>query len=455
MVRGFFVGSVLLDALLWQRAHRTSIGNYRWVWVRVSMATDVEGDLHKPLMPPTRLGDVWRAWQPKLAVALHWFTRVGGGLLGLVVLLLAGWIFFIDDPLGGEPRTQSAVETAGSPNAPGNAAGSPSLVISSGNDNLAQPLPPPPELAPGEPRVLRVPSPDGTDPSTPGGAAPSAGNPSASAPRFDGRGGLPSVANPGLVERFDDHSFMPILGNHGERALDAYARPLEAGTIMPGQPRIALIVGGLGLSQTSTHEVLNSLPAATTLSFAPYGSSLSRWASRARQDGHEYLIEVPMEPFDYPNNDPGPHTLQVGLTEQANLERLHWALSRLPTPIGFMNYMGGRFASEESDLAPIIADAVGRGLMVVDDGRSARSRMSHVASPDAPVLRADVVIDARADQQSINNRLAQLESIARERGSAVGVATALPLTITSLEEWTASLAAKGIALVPVSSIVRF
>jgi polysaccharide deacetylase 2 family uncharacterized protein YibQ len=65
------------------------------------------------------------------------------------------------------------------------------------------------------------------------------------------------------------------------------------------------------------------------------------------------------------------------------------------------------------------------------------------------------VIDARADQQSINNRLAQLEAIARERGSAVGVATALPLTITTLEEWTASLASKGIALVPVSSIVRF
>lgn len=419
--------------------------------MRVSMTTDVEGDLHTPLMPRVRFGEKWDVWRAKLGVALHWFTRVGGAALGLVVLLLAGWIFFIDDPLGGEPRTQSTVEIAGSPNAPG----APTPGQSSGAEDLAQPLPPQTELAPGQPRVLRVPSPDPADPNAPGGALPVPGNTLANGPRFDGRGGLPSVANPILVERFDESSFVPSLGSNGERALDVYARPLEAGTIVPGQPRVALIVGGLGLSQTSTQEVLNSLPGAVTLSFAPYGGSLTRWASRARQDGHEYLIEVPMEPFDYPNNDPGPHTLQVGLTPQANLERLHWALSRLPTPVGFMNYMGGRFASEESELTPIIADAVGRGLMVVDDGRSARSRISNVAGAEAPVLRADVVIDARADQQSINNRLAQLESIARESGSAVGVATALPLTITSLEEWTTSLAAKGIALVPVSSIVRF
>jgi polysaccharide deacetylase 2 family uncharacterized protein YibQ len=31
--------------------------------------------------------------------------------------------------------------------------------------------------------------------------------------------------------------------------------------------------------------------------------------SRAREDGHEVMLQVPMEPFDYPDNDPGPHTL--------------------------------------------------------------------------------------------------------------------------------------------------
>jgi polysaccharide deacetylase 2 family uncharacterized protein YibQ len=420
------------------------------------MTTDVEGDLHTPLMPRARFGENWPVWRAKILWAVGWFTRVGGAVLGVALLLLTGWVFLTDTPLGGEPQTQSQIQIAGSPNAAGGRLGGDQTPgLGETDDGLAQPLPSQPEPIAGGPRVLQVPQADALDPGAQDASELPPINAAANAPRFDSRGGLSAVANPSLVERFDSSSFVPSLGSNGERALDAYARPLEAGTIMPGQPRIALIVGGLGISQTSTQEVINSLPGATTLSFAPYGSSLTRWASRARQDGHEYLIEVPMEPFDYPNNDPGPHTLQVGLTEQANLERLHWALSRLPTPIGFMNYMGGRFASEEAALAPIINDAVGRGLMVVDDGRSARSRVTAVAGANMPVLRADVVIDARADQQSINNRLAQLEAIARERGSAVGVATALPLTITTLEEWTASLASKGIALVPVSSIVRF
>ena len=245
------------------------------------------------------------------------------------------------------------------------------------------------------------------------------------------------------------------MGPSGERALDAYARPLEAGTIAPGQPRIAIIMGALALSQSATQDVINRMPPTMTLSFAPYGNSLERWTSRARQNGHEYLIEVPMEPFDYPNNDPGPHTLLASLDEAANLERMHWALSRVSTPVGLMNYMGGRFSSEEALVRPVVADAVQRCLMVVDDGRSARSRMASVAGQGAPVLRADVVIDARLDDQSINNRLAQLEALAREHGQAVGVASALPLSIDALEEWSTGLAAKGIALVPVSSLVRF
>lgn len=411
------------------------------------MATDVQNDLHTPIMPRAKLGErLSGTLLPKLSQAVKLFTRIGGAVLGVLLLLLGGWIFFTDTPLGGEPQAQSPIQIAATP------------ASDSSTGTYLQPLPPQAAPVAGQPRVLQVPTAqiadqraETADPSVPQPTVPSG----LEGPRFDGRGGLPGTANASLVERFDAASFVPALGANGERPLDVYARPLEAGTVVPGQPRIALIVGGMGLSQTSTQAVIGRLPPATSLSFAPYGSSLSRWASRARQAGHEYLIEVPMEPFDYPNNDPGPHTLQVSLEPQANLERMHWALSRLPTPVGMINYMGARFASEDAAFSPVLRDALGRGLMVVDDARSARSRLVDIAPPDAPALRADVVIDARADSEAINNRLAQLESIARENGSALGVATALPLTINILEEWTASLATKGIALVPVSSLVRF
>ena len=52
-----------------------------------------------------------------------------------------------------------------------------------------------------------------------------------------------------------------------------------------------------------------SLPGAVSLGFAPYGDDLERDAAQAREAGHEMLLQAPMEPFDYPANNPGPHTL--------------------------------------------------------------------------------------------------------------------------------------------------
>lgn len=415
--------------------------------------TDMSSGLHTSLFPKGAGHQARPKWKDKTARLLVWFNRIGGAVLVLALIGLASWSFLVDDRLGGEPVASAPIQIAVAADDEPEADGSDFLVDRA----------PAPDFA-GGPRVLQVPqgpvepaSPDLMAQALPGELPESlAGSLSATrGPSFDSRGGLPDIASPTLVQRFDQDTFVPALGPSGERALDAYARPLEAGTIAPGQPRIAIIMGGLGLSQSATQDVINRMPPAMTLSFAPYGNSLERWTSRARQNGHEYLIEVPMEPFDYPNNDPGPHTLLASLDEAANLERMHWALSRVSTPVGLMNYMGGRFSSEEALVRPVVADAVQRGLMVVDDGRSARSRMASVAGQGAPVLRADVVIDARLDDQSINNRLAQLEALAREHGQAVGVASALPLSIDALEEWSTGLAAKGIALVPVSSLVRF
>ena len=41
----------------------------------------------------------------------------------------------------------------------------------------------------------------------------------------------------------------------------------------------------------------------------PYGIDIDRWVARARGENHEVLLQVGMEPFDYPDNDPGPQTL--------------------------------------------------------------------------------------------------------------------------------------------------
>ncbi|WP_428699320.1 divergent polysaccharide deacetylase family protein [Stappia sp.] len=248
------------------------------------------------------------------------------------------------------------------------------------------------------------------------------------------------------------HGAMPVVSESGLRPLDVYARP--ASQSFSSVPKIAIIVGGLGLSQTGTQAAIDRLPPDITLAFAPYGASIDRWMQQARRDGHELLLQLPMEPFDYPDNDPGPHTLLVSNSTGELRDRLAWLLSRMGNYVGVMNYMGARFTSAESSLEMLLGEITKRGLMYVDDGSSSRSKATATASGmRTPFSHADLVIDDVPRPKEITARLLQLEGTARAQGIAVGVASALPVTIDELAKWSRDLEERGLQLVPISASI--
>lgn len=255
-----------------------------------------------------------------------------------------------------------------------------------------------------------------------------------------------------LVER-TRHGALPRIGRDGARASVVYARP--PGALPRGvQPagRVALLVGGLGLSEAGTDEALAKLPPAVTLAFAPYGRGLEAQVVRARELGHEVMLQVPMEPFDYPANDPGPHTLTAGARAHENLDKLHWMMARFPGYVGIVNFMGAKLTASDAALAPVLRDIGSRGLAFVDDGSSPRSTAAEVGPRvRTPTVRADLVVDAVARADAIDKELARLEARARDRGFALGSASALPVTLERVARWARELEGRGILLVPVST----
>jgi polysaccharide deacetylase 2 family uncharacterized protein YibQ len=244
---------------------------------------------------------------------------------------------------------------------------------------------------------------------------------------------------------------IPRIAADGTRPAEAFAQPVKADR--PNAPRIAIVVAGLGISAIGTSDALAKLPGPVTLSFAPYGADVDRLAARAREGGHELLLQVPMEPFDYPDNDPGPQTLLTSLSAGQNVERLHWFLSRLQGYVGIANYMGGRFTATESALAPILREAAKRGLIYVEDGTSPRSLAGQIAGANnLAYAKADLTIDAVPSVGEIDHALTRLEKTARERGVAVGMANALPASIERIASWAKTAESHGILLVPISAV---
>lgn len=244
---------------------------------------------------------------------------------------------------------------------------------------------------------------------------------------------------------------LPIIGPDGLRPMDQYARPWSGarGT------RIALVIGGLGMSQTGTQNAIRSLPPEVTMAFAASGNSLQRWMQEARRGGHEILMQIPLEPFDYPANDPGPETLRVDVGAKQNLAEFHAALGQITNYTGVMNFLGGRFLADADALEPIMRDLGKRGLLFLDDGTSAQSLSGTLADTiGVPHAFADMVVDSELDRTVILKKLDELERIARRNGTAIGVASTFDESIAAIAQWADEASGRGIELVGVSALVK-
>jgi len=244
---------------------------------------------------------------------------------------------------------------------------------------------------------------------------------------------------------------LPARAPDGRRPYDVYA---GAWSGKPGT-RIAIVVGGLGISQTGTMNAIGSLPPGVTFGFSPSGNSLDRWMQEARRSGHELVLQVPMEPVGYPQVDPGEDTLTVDDAVAGDLSALHASLATITNYVGIMNYMGGRFVAEPAAMEPLIAELGRRGLMFFDDASSLRSVAADTAQlQSVPAAVSDLSIDRSQDPADIRSQLDTLERIARAEGTAIGVASAFDVSVATIAKWIGEARGRGIEIVPLSALAN-
>ncbi len=365
------------------------------------------------------------------------FMQVLAVLLGLFLVTFAGFAIFNDNPFGGEPMVRIALPQT----PPGE---KPASAPPAATEPVAQPAA---KQAPAsEPRTVTII--DGSS-----GArhdVPIGG---------DGTDQAGAEAPPKMMAGIDSrlleksrYGMLPAVSD-GLRPFTVYAGEADRAKAAK-MPVVAIVVGGLGVGAAKTTDAIMKLPAAVTLAFTPYGSDPGKLAARAREQRHEILLQIPMEPFDYPDNDPGPQTLLTTLNAEQNLDRMYWHLSRFQGYAGITNFMGGHFVVGDAAMSPVIREAAKRGLGYFDDGTSPRGVAAPLAAAQAmPFARGDIGIDMVPTAAEIDHALADLEKLAKERGAAVGVASALPISIERIGIWAKGLESRGIMLVPLTTVM--
>jgi uncharacterized protein len=240
---------------------------------------------------------------------------------------------------------------------------------------------------------------------------------------------------------------LPIIGLGGRTPFDVYKKPFSD----TGRPKVAMVIGGLGLNARITQRAIDELPAEITLSFVPYADNLQGWINKARADGHEVLIEIPMEPMDYPDNDPGPHTLLTSANAEENQRRLEYLLSRASGYFGVTNYLGGKYAASGDSASATMRAIKSRGLAFISDG-SAAALGSAAANAGMRNAQADRSIDQRPSGDDITAQLGGLEAIATQQGASLGFGVAYSVTIDQVARWAREASRRGVVLAPASAV---
>jgi polysaccharide deacetylase 2 family uncharacterized protein YibQ len=365
--------------------------------------------------------------------------HVVAAALGLFLLTFAGFALFHQDRLGGEPVARVALQPNVSKEATAPAADAAKPSHSAAKTASSAP-------ASGQKTITII---DGSSGARQDvvvaseGADPTTSDTTTSA--------IMSGINTRLLEK-SRYGMIPVVAD-GLTPFTAYATgtPSERAKAAT-MPTVAIVIGGLGIGAAKTTESIMKLPGAVTLAFTPYGSDPGKLVERARAQHHEILLQVPMEPFDYPDNDPGPQTLLATQSPEQNLDRLFWHLSRFQGYVGLTSFMGSRFTVSDAAMQPVIREAAKRGLGYLDDGSSPRSVAATLAQGQTmPFAKADLSIDAVPTAAEIDKALAKLEALAKTRGNAIGTASSLPVSIDRIANWARALEGRGILLVPLTT----
>ena len=360
-------------------------------------------------------------------------------LLGLFLVTFVGYAVFNEDPLGGEPVSRIAIHE-------------PSSAGEKAATRHQAEAPPSPPAARSEPKTVTII--DGSSGARQsvvlGSEANDVTEPAlATSPT---QAGVDAGIDNRLLEK-SRYGMIPVAAE-GLKPFNVYAARADRAKA-DKMPAVAIVIGGLGVGAAKTTDAIMRLPPAVTLAFTPYGTDPGKLAERARAQRHEIFLQIPMEPYDFPDNDPGPQTLLTSLGAEENIDRFYWHLSRMQGYAGIANFMGARFMATDAAVQPIIRDAAKRGLGLFDDGSSPGSVAQQIAaSQDMPFGRGEVSIDAVPTPSEIDRALAKLESIARDRGIAIGTASALPVSIERIGAWIRTLDSRGIVLVPLTTAMQ-
>src|SRR6202795_4293314 len=203
--------------------------------------------------------------------------------------------------------------------------------------------------------------------------------------------------------------------------------PPPASPGLPGSARVAVIVDDLG-ARRDVFDTLRDLRRPLTVAVLP-GLPLSEWTAReAAQAGMEVLLDLPMEPYRFPEVDPGPGALLMAMSPQELQAQLGAHLASVPGAVGVTNHMGSRMTEDRARMRIVLGVLAGRRLFLVGGLTSNLPVAYDEAKAEGPKAGGrQVMVDHVDGEAGDRVRWDEVAGWAESRGEVIVIAHGHPL----------------------------
>jgi polysaccharide deacetylase 2 family uncharacterized protein YibQ len=197
------------------------------------------------------------------------------------------------------------------------------------------------------------------------------------------------------------------------------------------------------------------LPSEVGFAILPFLPKSSETAVALYDAGHEIWLHLPMEPEEYPANDPGPGAILMSMTTDELRTTLHSAINNIPHAVGVNNHMGSRATADLKTMTWIMQDLKARGLAFIDSRTTVHTVAEEAArAQGVPTNRRHVFLDNEREASAIRVQLDEACYRSRMEGEIIAIGHLDPVTIGVLEEQLPGLSDRGVDLVKPTDLVR-
>lgn len=244
---------------------------------------------------------------------------------------------------------------------------------------------------------------------------------------------------------------LPRMGGKGVVPSKIYARPFHRTS---DQVLLSFVVLDGGLDTQSIGLML-ALPQEVTIAYSPYAKG-ENYGEHLRAGGHELWAMLPTMNEGYPANDPGPMGLVNRMPPEEIQRRVQLVMAAVPGSVGLVLPYDETISQYKDSLKPVMAEVSKRGLLMLQ-ANPARNIEQVSADPELkPLLtKANLVLDADADEAQIRSKLSGLVDAVQENREYVVVLSARPQTLQILNEWLHETSLeKPLTLAPLSAVYQ-